>query len=354
MKIGIITFTEGSNYGNKLQNFALKEFLSTKYNADVVTIRNKLNNNSSYNMLKMKIKWLIPSKKHIKFWKRDFSFSKFNKIYLNFSKKKLTNRVKNIGKYDYLVCGSDQIWNPFYYEKIDLLCGNINGQIPAISYAASFGVNEIPQKQKEDFKNAIKYLKGISVREEQGKIICKDIGIRDEVEVNLDPTMLLSKDRWISLLKRPRKFIEKKYVLTYFIGSMSDIVNNTILDYCKNNNCELINLNSKNDLKYYDLDPFEFLFLINNADIIFTDSFHASVFSIIFDKKFIVCDRIIKKEEEMNSRIDTLLTMFDLKYNRFYNYGDNFENLIVDSKIKESILIEGKNKSERYFNKFFK
>ncbi len=120
---------------------------------------------------------------------------------------------------DCFVCGSDQIWNPHYYNNIDLLTGNLSEPKRSISYAASFGVSEIPDEKKQSFSKALKNLEAISVREEQGLNICRELGY-DECRVNIDPTFLLSKNEWLKVIKKPKQHLPEKYVVTYFLGKI--------------------------------------------------------------------------------------------------------------------------------------
>lgn len=88
------------------------------------------------------------------------------------------------------------------------------------------------------------------------------------------------------IAKKPSKNLPDKYVVTYFWGEVSDLSEKIIRNYCVENKTQRIDLNSVNNLHWFDITPFEFLYLIKNAEFIFTDSFHASVFSIIFGKVF--------------------------------------------------------------------
>ena len=113
------------------------------------------------------------------YWKRLVRFKKFNNEYLNFTKEKLRDSSRKFTEVDCFVCGSDQIWNPNYYESINLLTGKLPIPKRSVSYAASFGVSEIPQEKKKDFAEALKNLEAISVREKQGVAICNELGFAE-------------------------------------------------------------------------------------------------------------------------------------------------------------------------------
>lgn len=349
MRIGIITFTEGYNYGNKLQNYALLKYIEgLNKNKDVFTLDNHVSTVRFKDKIIIGLKSLVPSKKHFAYKIRQNKFNQFNKKYLNFTNQKLRRNTKTFKEIDAFVCGSDQIWNPNYYDSIDSFVGKIGENKKSISYAASFGVSSLSDNVKERYAKSLQNLKAISVRENQGQVICHQLGLED-VQVNVDPTFLLSCSKWLSVERKPNIEIPEKYVFTYFIGKISKETNNKIDDYCKNNSCKRIDLNSISSLQYFCFDPFEFLYLLNHSEFVFTDSFHASVFSIIFGKKFIVFRRIISEKEQMHSRIETLLKLFNLENHFFDKFDGDFKGLDYSRNEVESIIAKQVEKSEKYF-----
>ena len=349
MKIGIITFTEGYNYGNKLQNYALRRYLEDNFDCKVKTVNNCIVQGNRWSKLRLLLTWSIPSKKHYMYWKRLIRFKKFNQQYLNFTKEKLTGSSKAFSEVDCFVCGSDQIWNPHYYGSIDLLTGKLPVPKRSISYAASFGVSEIPQEKEKDFAEALKNLEAISVREEQGVVICKELGCT-ECGVNIDPTFLLSKDEWLKVVKKPNKEIPSKYVVTYFLGKVEEENEKLINNFCMKNNAKRIDLNSVKVLEWFDITPLEFLYLIKNAEFVFTDSFHASVFSIIFGKQFLTADRISDDNNRMSSRIDTLFSTFSCENHRMRTFDGNTDALKLDNTKVESVIQYERNRTKDYIS----
>lgn len=348
MKVGIITFTEGYNYGNKFQNYALCRYLETNFNCEVKTVNNCIVQGSRLSKIRLLLTWCIPSRKHFMYWKRLVRFKKFNKIYLNFTKEKLTGSSKSFSEVDCFVCGSDQIWNPNYYGEIDLLTGNLQTPKRSVSYAASFGVDTIPNEKKKVFARALKNLEAISVREEQGITICNALGYTN-CRVNIDPTFLLSRNEWSKAAVKPNREIPSKYVITYFLGAVEENNEKVIDDFCKKNGAKRIDLNSVKNLEWFDITPFEFLYLIKNADFVFTDSFHASVFSIIFGKSFLTADRISENNNRMNSRIDTLFATFSCENHRMQAFDGNIESLKLDTRKVESVIQHERSRTKEYF-----
>ena len=124
-------------------------------------------------------------------------------------------------------------------------------------------------------------MSSISVREYAGADIIRDL-CNIDVPVLVDPTLLLSKDQWLKIAKPHAYKPTKKYVLSYFLGNKKRKNLKLIENYAHMNNLEIIHLNDFQDNTRFTVDPSEFVDYFHSADVIFTDSFHGSVFSIIF------------------------------------------------------------------------
>lgn len=342
-KIGIITILGNNNCGNRLQNYALQEVLK-KYCDKVDTLRNEtfLNWNEKYYIGILRL-----INKNIK------SIFKVNKYFKNFDKKiKFSNRYVTIKskriskKYDFFVAGSDQIWKPTRkrLSKIDLL-GFAEPQ-KRISYAASFGLEKIDEKYYKILREELPKFKAISVREEAGIEIIKDATGIENVSVVLDPTLLLEKDVWETIERKPENFDKKKYIFTYFLGDekTEELVKKifgveySVVDFYKG---------------IYG--PSEFLYLINHAEYILTDSFHGTVFSILFKKKFYVFDRKqIDLNNNMNSRLDTLLGKLSLQERKINDLNQINLNNVIDYEIVEKKLENERKKSYDFLDKALK
>ena len=273
--IGIITLNGNYNFGNRLQNYALQKFLKKMdYNSSTIWRINRKNE------FKERIKSIIPVKK---VYRRLRRFRNFNEKFLSIDY--INNEQIDINKYDYYITGSDQVWNPQFKEFNEELFLTFSPREKNISFAASFGVDEIPTDRREEFKEYLHSISHISVREESGISIIKSLDKTLNPIRITDPTFLLDKKEWETVMKRPTFFTKKDYVLLYFLGKNEQY--NTIKEYADKCGYEIINLLDLKD-KYYSSGPSEFLYLINNAKMIFTDSFHSTVFSIIFHKDFMV------------------------------------------------------------------
>ena len=172
---------------------------------------------------------------------------------------------------------------------------------------------------------------------------------RSDIEVLIDPTMLISADKWSSIANKPKMLNESKYILCYFLGELSDMRKNEIKRIAKENNYEIINILDKKD-KYFTTGPSEFLYLEKNAELVCTDSFHSSVFAMLFNRPFIIFDRE-DSHANMNSRLETLISKFNLK-NRKYN-GEKIteENLNHDYSEAYKILEVEREKSKKFLEK---
>lgn len=346
-KIGIITIYDNDNYGNRLQNYATQCILEKFGDANVETIKNQgnLNKKSKYFIYQLKkIKNLLKRKRS----KRYLLFKEFNKN-IKLSKKNFDfYKVKNF-QYDYYIIGSDQVWNPNYrLSEFDL--ASFVDSDNKISFSASMGVASI--KNIEKYANEFLKFKAISVREDAGKKILNDIVPQKDIKVLVDPTMLLDKSEWERVTKKPRQMDiikNKKYILNYFLGEIPNEWKKEIERIANNNQYYIINLLDKND-PFYETGPSEFLYLEEHAELICTDSFHSSVFAILFDTKFVVFKREQKGIQSMESRIETLLNKFQLN-DRLFQGNIDESKLNNNYSIAKDILVSEKQKSIEFLKK---
>lgn len=321
-KIGIITIYDLNNFGNRLQNYALQEFLEQN-DFDVVSFKNRPGTNKmppnwhSY-IIQCVISFLKLRSIHefYLFRKRGLRYKKFvefNKRFIKSSKKYITfYNAKMMSKnFDYFVVGSDQVWNPKLnrLSYIDLLSFfKSSGRIaisPSIGTSNVQGYVDLHLIKKE-----LEKFKFLSTREEQGSKVLNEILGRNIVKTLVDPTLLLNVEKWNKLEQTSTIVFKKKYVLLYFLRRHDQKEIKQIMRFAKVNNLTIVNLMDKGS-KYYNFGPNDFLHSIKNAEYVFTDSFHGTVFSIIFKKKFLVFKR--KDKDDMYFRITNLLNLLDIK-----------------------------------------
>lgn len=367
-KVAILTLNGYFNYGNRLQNYALQEVVKdlgfevetvindTKYYSQINLYNkektilqkiNKFNFLEYYKKVNRKIgNYLYKNKLNQQRTQifREFTFLYIKETNFSISLKNIPKDLSN--SYDYFITGSDQVWNPNYRKgsSIDFL--TFASSKKRISYAPSFGVVEIPQEYQEDYKTWLSEMAHLSVREEAGASIIKDLTGREAL-VALDPTMMLTKDKWLSISKPPSDKPMKGYLLTYFLGEVSKGRARDLKEIAKRNDLEIVHLAQIKDRTPYLSGPSEFIDYINSASVFCTDSFHGAVFSILLDTPFIVFSRD-DKSPSMNSRIDTLLKTFELESRSADNIQSNNEIFDIDYSHTIPILAKERQNSKKY------
>jgi hypothetical protein len=352
--IAIISLYGNNNFGNKLQNYAMQEILKNNgFNTTI--IKNKISfeiiQDDLIHKIKSMIKTLINLKNFSNSHKRTKKFIQFNEL-MQYSLDNVNINIipkKISGEYDYFLFGSDQLWSPFAGGGSKLYLGRFSENSKNISYAASFGVDNIPKELEKKYRIGLKNFKYISVREDRGKEIVEELTGRTDVEVLVDPTMLLTTGEWDKISIKPNMLKSDKYILNYFLGELSLERKKEIERVAKENDCEIINILDKNS-PFYVCGPSEFLYLEKNAFLVCTDSFHSCIFAILYNRPFIIFDRDQKNIHSMNSRIDTLINKFNLK-NRRYEGKITKENLEHDYSEAYVILEKEREKSDKFLRK---
>lgn len=349
-KLAILTINDDCNLGNRLQNYATQEILK-KYKIKVETILNQ-KGIVGKGYIKKKLKELIKRILIIKpKYKRYNNFMKFNQN-IKYSKyhidmNYIPNKLET--EYDYYITGSDQVWNPNFNRMSDIDFLKFAPKEKRSSFSASFGISEIPEDLKGYYKKNLLEMQNLSVREDRGKEIIEELTGRTDAEVLIDPTMMLTSKEWDKVSKKPRKLTTDKYILNYFLGNLSEKRRKKIENVATQNGCTIIKLMDKND-PLYASGPSEFLYLVKNAFMVCTDSYHGSIFSIIYNKPFVVFDRednIVK----MNSRLETLLSKFQLQER--YSKDEKIPEELLKCDYTESykILESEKEKTNEYIEK---
>lgn len=363
-----LTYHSASNYGAVLQTYALQNHITKIFKKNNINIDYKIINyisdkrnieeNPYSNILKKIIKKII-LKNGIE--KKQKKFKKFRENYLKLSKKVTnTNELQQLTA-DYYMVGSDQVWNTNLnvFDSSYLLDFVKSGK--KISYAASCGVKK--EKINGDYKNIviknINEFSNISVRDEYSKKFIKKILNKDtDISINIDPTLLLDKNEWSLMANSVDRVVKDDYIFVYLIvySSNEELVEyyNYIQNFAKKNNLKVVIVlpNLKVDYKFnfikkYDSGPLEFLNLIYNAKYVFSTSFHGTVFSLIFNKKF-YCFNANKDErirsllnhsnlmsQDISVKNDIYKLNDEISYEEFYKYVNkeiiNSDKYLLDS-----------------------
>lgn len=348
MKIAILTHPLRVNYGGLLQAYALKKILEKDghevFHLQLESYKYK-QPNSIIIYLKAITKYLLYyfTSNHKPFYTLlPISTQKMNILrrnIINFYKELNIKYYKTFdsslnNEYDTFIVGSDQIWRPgftpniynYYLDFID------KKNHKKIAYAASIGLDRWPYSMKEStiIKNLINEFDFASVRESSAKKLYKEY-LSIDLPVVIDPTMLLTQQDYKTLFNNSPE--NSNYIAIYILNEEKE---KEIISELQKFNCiELKNLMPRKRIKFrnekitnndiYE-SPGEWLKKIYNAKYIITDSFHGTVFSIIFNKQFIVLPNQIGG----NSRIISLLTMLDLQY----RYTNTINNIFEDDNLE--------------------
>lgn len=264
-------------------------------------------------------------------------FLDFSKKYFitseRFSSKAELGRCAN--EYAAFLVGSDQLWLPSNIAADYYTLSYVPEKVRKIAYATSFGVSSLPQKQAEQAKRFLPRFDYLSVREKTGQKLIKDL-TKLEAELVCDPTLLLKREQWDTLLKADVR-IKEPYVFCYFLGN-NEISRIYAKKLAQKTGCKIVALqhldmyikkdNDFADIAPYDVNPTGFVNLIRNARYVCTDSFHGTVFSIINHKQFFTFRRFTKKTTmSTNSRIDSLLDVLNLR-DRIIGTPNDFSNAV--------------------------
>jgi exopolysaccharide biosynthesis predicted pyruvyltransferase EpsI len=379
MKIAILTLPLHSNYGGIIQNYALQTVLE-KMGHEVYTInlnkpKAKINLAKAPLIIsKRLIKKILGRKDGIIFLERkrnkdELVIKKYlnrfinNKIHLTepFYLKKDLQRINHMG-FDSIIVGSDQVWRiPYAYPNIQTYFLDFikNKNIKKIAYSASFGTDEIEfsENQIKECGKLINNFESVSVREKSALDLinnkyrwkCK----HDPIQT-LDPTMLLSQEEYISLSSDYKDILDGE--LFYYILDMTEDKKKVLEQISKDLDYKPFTVKSISDNWFDDVEkqvvpPIEiWLQAFNKAKYIFTDSFHGCVFSIIFNKNFVVYGN----EERGLSRFKSLLSLFNIENTLIQSSNDiqkgyqefNWKNINM-------ILEKLKKQDIQYLNQIF-
>ena len=329
-KIGILTFQfpENRNFGASLQSYACMKLLK-KFNKNVELI-NYYKNDFDYSFKERILSWIESNK-----------FFEYNKKFLNLTRKITSNENLDFlnKEFDTFIVGSDQVWRDKYLNKktkhyfLDFVDDNKK----KIAYAASFGIDfwEGDKRLTEEIKTLIKKFDSISVREESGIDICRDTFGIDNVICVLDPTLMISKEDYQPILDdwKDKSHLKKKYIAHMLLDDNEKLKRESqnIADYLKADinyiKGKYKKILWKNYFAYNKVS--QWLTYLKDAELIITDSFHCTVFSLIFHKKFIVVANPVRGI----ARLETLLGKVGLKDRFFTNIEDVMKSGILDKEI---------------------
>lgn len=353
-KIGLTTIYSVPNYGSVLQAFASQEILK-KIGYDCYIIDYKYPNEWHYKhgtpkaKLISKIALSLGLKRH---HRKSLKLNAFKKKYFNFtSLYKNLNELENSDwrSYDLIIVGSDQVWNPkFVKGDTAFMLSYLPNSIKRISLASSFACSFLPEKYITTYKKYLSRFDYLSVREENGvNILHNELNINKDIKILLDPTLLLSKEDWTSLVPRSKFKKKKPYILFYMLDYAFDpkpYIFNVIQYFAKSLNYEIIilegyipkylhekfNVITKNDASVE-----EYIDLFQYANLVITSSFHGTAFAVNFGIPLIS----IIPQDKGDDRQSTLLKSIGLEQ-CIIKKGTEFETIhpFYDANIEQQKL----------------
>lgn len=341
MKVGIITFSRADNYGAMLQCYALFQFLKAKgYNVEIIDYRDRyIEHNyrgipnlrkNMYIWLKECIKRLVDIKDRNK---RQKTFDEMRKLLIfssSFSKKKLR---KGLGQYSAIIVGSDQVWNPKITKKLnDVYFLNFKGDFRKIAYAVSLGSVNQKEYKENYFITQIKSFNNLSFREQDAvDFINNNYSLTSKCCV--DPVFLLSVNQWQKFSESSKIKMDKPYILLYFLEKNPDIIK-IAEDLSQKYDVQILCCNknkgeNNNIIWINNIGPIEFVRLVKDAEIVVTSSFHATAFSVIFQKKL-----FMMLHSKTGSRVKTLATHAGIQEWIFDSYQDYIDKRKIDEFVE--------------------
>ncbi len=320
-KIGTITFHWAANYGAVLQAYALQQYLKKNgFDTEIIDyVPTRINTIQ---------KLLAVKNRNREFFLKERRIKAFRKAELTLSKKRYGSNRSLFScrdTYDAVICGSDQVWNKAFTmgaEKKPTLSYFLNfagNGTKKISYAASFGLEVLPDDMAKIIKPELDSFHAVSVREESGKKILDGIGVNSTVVA--DPTLLLDADDYCRLFEGKAKETPPA-VFSYILHSGQKTALAVSRHVC---NCLGVNEQSSTTCGIYDWLSFE-----KNAKFIVTNSFHGTVFALIFHTPFIT---VPVENSKMNGRIETLLRSVGLENRVVSRFDGGFVDRLMSSEI---------------------
>ena len=357
--IGIITFQKSIfSYGAALQAYATYQFLKFHdYNVELIDLcteyRLSLKIGKKYPIFTRRY-YLIVLKGlvvyHLLHPLKIIRFRCFNNR-IKYSKKyrSVDDLYSDPPQYEIYCTGSDQSWNPqLVREPKPYLLTFVKGGAKCISYGSSIGTEALPREYTSLYQEALLRYAHISVREKSAKYISQKLTSRTDVEVVLDPTMLLPIEHYLSIAK---EVLKGRYMFCYFLNA-----NKCLLKYAqaiaKHNNLSLViggssKIKGVNAKFLSEVGPCEWLGLIKRAAHILTDSFHGTVFAMLLNGNFKTC--IVNWERA--TRIVNLLEQFSLSDHLKSDFIDlyNINDCVINREKFMERLSQLRSLSEEYF-----
>lgn len=306
--VGVVTLHGLTNYGNRLQAYAVHSILRSRgYQPRMFIFSPSFTANyhpSVSGWIRTNLRRSRPAMQRL------IRFRRFEKLMRHEVIHSRRHLLDTRDRFDCFVVGSDQVWNPHFVE----LAGPefLDWAYPhqRICLAPSFGVDRLPSDSAPAYSEGLHGFARISVREDAGACMVRELTGR-EASVLIDPTLVLETSEWRAVASdaaRPAT----RYTLTYFLGEKSDTRASYVGAVSRSRGLAVVNLLDRRDPRTFAAGPAEFIDLVANAECVFTDSFHGSAFSLIFGVPLVIFARE-GETDSMGSRIETFVRTFGLE-----------------------------------------
>lgn len=370
--IGLITLHD-YNFGSALQCYATKKYISENY-CDVSVIDQKAPKNKAASLFRLlrtaayacvkspnsirKAFLQIKSQRGSSLTLTEESLRRikqFNSDYIRpeFYSCRELNEISRSDSFSYFFSGSDQVWNGSRVEKNDYFFLRFAPEDKRVAWAPSFGGDTVEAYNQGLYRQFISEYAFLSAREAKGAQIIQQYTGR-EAEVLCDPVILLSADEWRKdYLKNSDLDLGEPYMLLFFIDCISESALERVIAYQEKTNCRVLSFgykynqfNTINHYSHIDGGPFDFLKIIDCAELVVTDSFHATAFSAIFHTPFCVYKRNYTHNQNQSVRITSFLN--NIKMLQKFELNE----LIIEKNTcffeADSFFDEQKEKSDRF------
>ena len=286
--IGILTFHRASNYGAVLQAYALQKVISERgHKAVIVDYRCPAveEGHRPWGLFR-RHRFPIVLLRCLVAIRKDILFGTFRKNRLDLSVPMRAEELeKERDNYSLFISGSDQVWNNVFSGMDPAYMLTFADEKQRYSYACSFGFDSFPEGTGELYREWLSGMQCVSVRENRAADLAEEIGY--EARVDLDPTLLLSRDKWEELMTPAE--VTKPYIFVYTVNPPVHL-----LDYARElsrkTGAGILYLNNQykdnRDIKRVRYKtPEEYVGLIAGAEYVLTNSFHGTAFAVLFKKK---------------------------------------------------------------------
>lgn len=340
-KVGIVTLYHNNyNFGGLLQAYALPKVIKEHFGIEAEQIdyipaeqKTKIKPNNDKKSVLQYLYQLVYNfgivffgtigKKNL--YQRKQAFDSFMDEILHSEIAYDQNTIsKSLDQYRLFICGGDQIWND-YKEKQNIKVYTLQfvpSHVKKIAYAPSMAILETTSDFNQIMRTGLNELNSVSVREKKS-VSLLELLTNKKINIVVDPVLLMTENEWECVARVPQK--KDKYILCYLLGD-SEEYREAVKKFARKMKKPILtfphiflNVVRKCDLFFGDIHdytsgPREFLGLIRNAEFVITDSFHACVFSMIFETSFVVFERNkIGEKGNMNSRIYDFLEEYHLE-----------------------------------------